>query len=412
MSDLEDLLREELKRTAQKVQPEVLRPLRVPASGHGWRPHLLPLAVAAAVIVIIAVVALITGLPASHQPATSGSAPASLPRFYVTTSSTPHGRGIQAVVRTSTSGQVTGTVPVPSAISVEWADSGGTFVTAAADDRSFIIGADEGQEPDNLGGGLDLRLFRFAISAAGQPGHLTELAAAPVRGETTQGIALSPDGKLLAVSLMRDSPGNIAPTIQVLNLATGATRTWTAPTRNYPYLLGPPSWVDGSRVIAFTWLNADQSGLMAAPRGIRLLDITAPGDNLVAGKLIVPSGVVAAGSMVSAQITPDGRDVIVVTWRDLTPQASTHTVVVQFAELQASTGRLVRLLRTQTERYDQVHVITVEDSLGVLSLGPQGRYALVQGVTFGWLDLGGPDPGRFTPLPALPAGQYVNFAAW
>ena len=69
MSDLEDLLREELKRTAQKVQPEVLRPLRVPASGHGWRPHLLPLAVAAAVIVIIAVVALITGLPASHQPA-------------------------------------------------------------------------------------------------------------------------------------------------------------------------------------------------------------------------------------------------------------------------------------------------------------------------------------------------------
>ena len=65
MSDLEDLLREELKRTAQEVQPEVLRPLRVPASGHGWRPRLLPLAVAAAVIVIIAVVALITGLPAS-----------------------------------------------------------------------------------------------------------------------------------------------------------------------------------------------------------------------------------------------------------------------------------------------------------------------------------------------------------
>ncbi len=411
MSDLEDLLREELKRTAQKVQPEVLRPLRVPASGHGWRPRLLPLAAAAAVIVIIAVVALITGLPASHQPATSGSAPASLPRFYVTTGSTPNGRGTQAVVRASASGQVVGTVSVPSADSVPWADSGGTFVTAAADDRSFIIGAYEGQEPDNLGGGLDLRLFRFAISAAGKPGHLTELAPAPMRNETTEGIALSPDGKLLAVSLMRDSPADAVAAIQVLDLATGATRTWTAPAHSV-YIPGPPSWADGSRVIAFTWLRSTQSGLMSAPRGIRLLDITAPGDNLVAGKLIVPSGVVAAGSMVSALITPDGRDVIVVTWRDLTPQASTHTVVVQFAELQASTGRLVRLLRTQTERYDQVHVITVEDSLGVLSLGPQGRYALVQGVTFGWLDLGGPDPGRFTPLPALPVGQYVNFAAW
>jgi hypothetical protein len=165
-------------------------------------------------------------------------------------------------------------------------------------------------------------------------------------------------------------------------------------------------------VIAFSWLNADQSGLMSAPRGIRLLDTAAPGDNLVAGPLIVPNGVVAAGSIVSALITPDGRDVIVVTWRDLTPQASTHTVVVQFAELAASTGRLVRLLRTQTARYDEVHVTTLEVSLGVLSLEPQGRYALVQGVKFGWLDVGGPDPSRFTPLPAVPAGQYVNFAAW
>ena len=116
---------------------------------------------------------------AAHKPAVSGSAPASLPRFYVTTSSGPGGRGIQAVVRASASGQVTGTVPVPSALPVEWADSGGTFVTAAADDRSFIIGVQGGQAPTKTG--LDLRLFRFAISAAGKPGHLTELAAAPMR---------------------------------------------------------------------------------------------------------------------------------------------------------------------------------------------------------------------------------------
>jgi hypothetical protein len=414
MPDIENLLREELKRAAGQVQPELLRPLQVPTRRPSWRPRLLPLAAAAAVIAVITAGALVAGLtaahqPAAHKPAVSGSAPAGLPRFYVTTSSSPDGRGIQAVVRASASGQVTGTVPVPSALSVEWADSGGTFVTAAADDRSFIIGAEEGQEPDKLG--LDLRLFRFAISAAGKPGHLTELAAAPVRNETTEGIALSPDGKLLAVSLMRDSPANAVAAIQVLDLATGATRTWTAPAHSV-YIPGPPSWADGSRVIAFTWLNTDQSGLMSAPRGIRLLDTAAPGDNLVAGTLIVPNGVVAAGSIVSALITPDGRDVIVVTWRDLTPQASTHTVVVQFAELQASTGRLVRLLRTQTERYDQVRFITLQDSLGVLSLGSQGRYALVQGIEFGWLDVGGPDPGRFTPLPAVPAGQYVYFAAW
>ena len=289
--------------------------------------------------------------PAAHKPAVSGSAPASRPRFYVTTSSGPGGRGIQAVVRASASGRVTGTVPVPSALPVEWADSGGTFVTAAADDRSFIIGVQGGQAPTKIG--LDLRLFRFAISAAGKPGRLTELAPAPMRNETTEGIALSPDGKLLAVSLQNDSSPDPVGAIQVLNLATGTIRTWTAPARSV-YIPGPPSWADGSRVIAFTWLRSTQSGLMSAPRGIRLLDTAAPGDNLVAGTVIVPRGVVAAGSLVSALITPDGRDVIVVTWRDLTPRASTHTVVVQFAELQASTGRLVRLLRTQTGRYDQV----------------------------------------------------------
>ena len=101
----------------------------------------------------------------------------------------------------------------------------------------------------------------------------------------------------------------------------------------------------------------------------------------------------------SALITPDGRDVIVVTWRDLTPQARTHTVVVQLAELQAATGRLVRVLYTQTGQYDQVPFITLQDSLGVLSLGSQGRYALVQRIRFGWLDVGGPDPGQFAPPP-------------
>jgi hypothetical protein len=121
---------------------------------------------------------------------------------------------------------------------------------------------------------------------------------------------------------------------------------------------------------------------------------------------------VDAGTLEGALITPDGRDVIVVTLRDLSPQADHHTVIVQFAELQAGTGRLVRVLRTQTVRYDQGDFLSLHGSVGVLSLGSAGRYALVQGVQFGWLDVGGSDPGRFAPLPAVPAGQYVDFAAW
>src|SRR5580704_1574030 len=101
MPDLENLLREELQHEAQKVQPELLRPLQVPTRQPSWRPRLLPFA--AAVIAVITAGALVAGLtaahkPAAHKPAVSGSVPASLPRFYVTTSSGPGGRGIQAVV--------------------------------------------------------------------------------------------------------------------------------------------------------------------------------------------------------------------------------------------------------------------------------------------------------------------------
>jgi hypothetical protein len=405
MPDLEDLLREELKRTARKVQPEVLRPLRVPAPRHSWRPRLLPLAAAAAVIAIVAVVALAVGLATSPKPAISGSPSAALPRFYVTISGGANGHEVAAVVHASASGQVTGTVQVPSIV------QGIAFGTAAADDRSFIIGAYEGQNLASPGGVLDLRLFQFRISGGGKPGHLTELAPAPVRGQDFQGIALSPDGKLLAVSLL-SGPDDTTGTLQVINLATGTIRTWTAPVTGPQYAPGAPSWVDGNRMIAFTWQRAVDHSVVYATEGVRLLDTAAPGDNLADAKLIVPSGVVAAGAIKSALITPDGRDVIAVTLRDLSPLASSHTVIVQLAELQAGTGRPIRVLRTQAARLDQGDFISLQNILGVLSFDSAGQYVLVQGIQFGWLEVRGPDPGRFTPLPLPPAAPFVLSAAW
>jgi hypothetical protein len=405
MPDIEELLREELKRTARKVQPEILRPLRAPAPHRGWRPRLVALSATAALIAIVAVVALIAGLSASPKPAISGPASAALPRFYVTISGGAHGNETEAVVRVSAGGQVTGTVQVPS-IAQDVA-----FVTGATDDRSFIIGAYESQNLTSPGGAFGLRLFRLSISASGKPGHLTELAPAPERLDDFQGMALSPDGKLLAVSLARYSGPYTIGTLQVINLATGTIRTWTAPVKGPQYAPGAPSWVDGSRMVAFTWLRAIDP-LIYTVAGVRLLDTAAPGDSLTDAKLIVPSGTVAAGSIKSALITPDGHDVIAVTLRELTPLASSHTVIVQIAELQAGTGRLVRVLCTQTGRYNQGEYITLQASLGVLSFGSAGQYVLVQGLQFGWLDVSGPDPGRFTTLPALPAGHYVTEAAW
>jgi hypothetical protein len=405
MPDIEELLREELKRTARKVQPEILRPLRVPAPDRSRRRRLLPLAAAAAVIAVITVVALVVGLTAVQEPAPSGSAPAALPRFYVTIRAGANSHEVAAVVHASAGGQVTGTVQVPSII------QGYAGVTAAADDRSFIIGAYEGLSEDSSGGiRIDLRLFQFRISGGGKPGHLAELAPSPARGQDYPGIALSPDGKLLAVSVL-SGPDDATDTLQVINLATGTIRTWTAPVTGPQYVPGALSWADGNRMIAFTWQRSTAQGAVIT-EGVRLLDTAAPGDNLADAKLIVPSGMVAAGAIKSMLITPDGRDVIAVTLRDLSPLASSHTVIVQFAELQAGTGRLIRVLRTQTARLDQDAFTSLQNTLGVLSFDSAGQYVLVQGIQFGWLEVGGPDPGRFTPLPLPPAAPFVWSAAW
>ena len=270
MPDIENLLREELKRAAERVQPELLRPLQVPTRRPSRRPRLLPFTAAAAVIAVIAAGAFVAGLtpahkPAAHKPAVSGSAPGqptALLRHDQRRPRRPRDTGGGPRVR-----QRAGHRYRPCAVSYPGGVGqalGGTFVPAAADDRSFIIGVQGGQEPTKPG--LDLRLFRFAISAAGKPGHLTELAPVPMRNETTEGIALSPDGKLLAVSLQNDSLADAVGVIQVLDLATGAIRTWTAPVGSV-YIPGPPSWADGSRVIAFTWLRSTQSGLYVRAAG-------------------------------------------------------------------------------------------------------------------------------------------------
>ena len=84
MPGIEDLLREELQRVTDAVQREHLRPLRAPALRQRRQLRLIPLAAAAAVIAIITVAALMTGLPSGRQAAPSPLAPAAIPRFYLT----------------------------------------------------------------------------------------------------------------------------------------------------------------------------------------------------------------------------------------------------------------------------------------------------------------------------------------
>jgi hypothetical protein len=416
MPAIEEMLRQELKHAAEKVQPERLRPLHVPAPGRRWylRWHLrlIPVAAAAAVVAIVALAgSLVSGTSSPRPPVTSTPVPATLPRYYITYTYVNHAHQLapqtEVVIRNSASGQVTGKVTVLSN-----GEPATLNATAAADDRSFIIGTSEW----GPGGWPDYRFFRLRISASGRPGPLTELASPVVpRDYGVSGFALSPDGRLLAISTQFHPPGSTdwVGKIEVVNLATGKVRAWSAPPQGIHYYIpGPPSWADGDRMIAFTWqrsVNLTTSNTVM--EGVRLLDTTAPGDNLMDSKSIVSSQAIQ-GTIQSALITPDGRDVIVAASRDIASGRNTGTVVARIVEVQADSGRAVRVLRTQTARYNQLTQFVLNGSSEVLSLDPTGRYALVQCLQLGWMDIGAPEPGGFTPLPAFPPGQEVFWAAW
>jgi hypothetical protein len=414
MPPIEDLLRGELKRVADTVQPGQLRPLQMPVPGHRWPRRLLPVAAAAAVTAV-AVAAVLVARPKPVPPAAPG--PAVTPRYYLTFTfaADQQAQGLpvtEAVIRDSATGRITGTVKI-----VTYAFPAPVTVAAAPDDRSFIIGTPElGPKGARLPKYQEYRFFRLPISADGKPGHLTELAAHPVRmNPGATGIALSPDGTLLAVSSaygVDRQNGHAASEIgevEVINLVTGAVRIWAAAMQQGHYFEpGPPSWADGDRMIAFTWQRAQSlTNDTMTMEGVRLLDTEAPGDNLADSRTIMSPKAVS-GTIQSVLITPDGRDVLVATSRDVPSGSNGGTVTAQIAEVPTAGRGPVRVLRTVTARYTHITQYELDDTSQVLSLDPTGRYALVQGFQFGWLDLG---LGRFTPLPPY-SSQYPVYGIW
>ena len=408
MPSIDNLLRDELKRVTETVHPGQLRPLRIPAPGRRWRQRLLPLAAAAAVIAVAVSAVLVAGpgLGPASAPVT-----AAVPRHYLTFTFVPdkqfHDLPVtEAVIRDTATGKITGTVKImtrsfPASVAAD----------AAPDGRSFILAIAENAPKD------EYRFFRLPVSAGGKPGHLTELPAYPVPVNAyLAGIALSPDGTRLAVSFSyglgatNGGPAKyMVGAVEVINLVTGTVRTWTAGMQQgHWYQPGQPSWADGNRMISFTWQQAkSMSNDAMTMQGVRLLDTEAPGDNLADTRMIMPAKAVH-GTINSTLITPDGRDVLVATSRD-----SRGTVVVQISEVPTAGSGPVRVLRTETARATATTQGMLADSGQVLSLAPGGRYALVQCIQFGWLDLGS---GRFTPLPAYsptsPGQVAIIYGVW
>jgi hypothetical protein len=350
-------------------------------------------AIRAVAAVVLTCVTALSACTTSQRPPASASlpSPGGMPGFYLVVT------GLQVVVRASADGHVTGTTAIPGPAATEWTwlasePFGGT------DGRHFVIVVSRGGQVPGL---ANVALFRLTVSPDGQPGRLSQ-AAFDSKGESVTGAALSPDGRMLALSLLHeDGAGPRYGSVDVIDLASGAIRAWTG--QSTPrYWPGIPAWAGNSTIAVPWWHSATPDMVPAQVAGIRHLDSAAPGGSLSGTPLTAFPAPVPV--LQSAMIAPGGGQVIASSC-----SASHHTATARVVELSATNGRVIRVLRTQNARFgtDRAAQAFVYSPCQVLSVAGDGDHVLVQAFAFGRID-----NGVFTLLPATTPRTLPAFAAW
>lgn len=189
----------------------------------------------AAATVCVAALSACTGSQRSPVSVPTG---ASLPRaggmpgFYLVVS------GLEVVVA-SADGRVTGSIAIPVPATTG-RDSVGGQAFGSADGRHFVIVVSRGGD---LPGVADV-----------------------TQGMPVIGAALSPDGRMLALSLVHEfPPGSLYGSVKVINLVSGEIRTWTG--QSTPgYWPGVPAWASDDTVVVPWWHSAVGMN-PARPRG-------------------------------------------------------------------------------------------------------------------------------------------------
>jgi hypothetical protein len=418
MTDLEDRLRQDFRKLADRAQPGAIRPLGIPApSRRGsiirW---LAPITAVAAVVGVIAGISLAGGAVGHRQAETA--AQAGMPPYYVTLNSQvipPTRLTITATVRSSANGAVLAIVPVVHYRSGQQLSS--VWITGAADDRTFAITDGEG-------------LFVLHIAANGRSARLSRV---PVRMPftDTEASVISPDGQQVAVYIDQCATAVLAGRrtstchqgIAVVSVATGTGKVWLTPgtgvVGGFPIPFSP-SWVNGGRTLLFRWNPVISSNLGLQPDDYRLLNISGPAGDLFADSrptrwsLTLPRLSPASITLFPAAfLTPDGSAVVTTDYRIVPSDNGGGTITMRVIEISARTSRLIRVLHRATLRFTRNGTSDPELCV-VLSLGPRGLHALVQCPGLGRLD-----GSTFTPLPGpsanvdlQPANSLGGIAAW
>ena len=290
MSGIDDTLRQVMASHDQEAPgaPELLHALEAtsvpPGRRRKWSGLLVPLAAVAAVTCVVAASLAIGAAfhgrahPAGPGPAAqSHSSPAALrpaalgpaalrqvPPFFaeLTLTAPVQVMGGEAVaVRSTLTGHVLATVTPPRPYQVF------TWVSAAGDDRTFVLAAQRywhigsgqaGMPAQNRDITTPTVFFKLAFDPATHTAKLARLAVPEtIPSAQLAGMTVSPDGTRLALDLRQS--------IQVVNVATGAVRSWTWPGGGWIGNNKPIgqifSWTTGGTTLAFQQRNGGGGAL-------------------------------------------------------------------------------------------------------------------------------------------------------
>jgi hypothetical protein len=338
LNTIEDRIRAATRAAADTVTPDSVPPLRLPArrARRSWSfgsagtrrlaPAMAAVAVAVVAIAGVAVSRAVHDSAAAPNRAAPGTiasyvAAGLVPRYHVDFSTS----GTSAAVRATATGKTLATIAPPTA------GDQIAGVSAAADDRTFIL--DERPRGEFSSGGA-LTFYKFRLDSAGRPGPLSPLLVSMPENETVAGFALSPDADKLAVAWAPD-PDHSEVGIQVFTLATGAVRTWTA-TYGAGFNLsigGFLSWTQDERTLAFSWDGART----------RLLNPDAPDGNLDTVSRVAFAGTGQGWACrISAMITPDGKTLVC--GARIRTSVSVSSDQIGYAEYGAASGKLEHVL--------------------------------------------------------------------
>jgi hypothetical protein len=264
----------------------------------GW---LAPVTAAAVIITLAVSLVVIRDIPNGPvvPPAGTAAATGGIPPYYVTLDNpTPH-QGPCVVGRSGCTATdlLVGDTLTGAKVARVSPPGGSTFdgVTAAANDRTFVVDADPTPGTSET---VSYRVFYLLTIAPGtaSPARLTRLAMPTLTG-IILAIALSGSGRELAVAL--SNPNGTGARLRIYSVATGRLlHSWSTGDTS-AFELGSNrvwnlnqglSWVDGDRAVDFPlgWIVQKQGNTTFTWHlVVRTLDVTAGGSNLITDSRVV-----------------------------------------------------------------------------------------------------------------------------